>query len=107
MEEKKYPIIEEEDGYGCMTAAEPAEACATKRPVSPGIVYMDDEAEKIDRIPLGMFGFYTDDPEVFEQRVAEIEADMDEVDAGIEDPDKWISSEQMWTELYRKYPWLR
>ncbi len=23
MEEKKYPTIEEEDGYGCMTAAEP------------------------------------------------------------------------------------
>lgn len=37
-----------------------------------------------------MFGFYTDVPEVFEQRVAEIEADMDEVDAGIEDPEKWI-----------------
>ena len=68
---------------------------------------IEEEAEKIDRIPLGAFGFYTDDPEVFEQRVAEIEADMDEVDAGIEDPEKWISSEQMWAELYQKYPWLR
>lgn len=28
MEEKKYPIIEEEDGYGCMKAAEPMEAVA-------------------------------------------------------------------------------
>jgi hypothetical protein len=54
-----------------------------------------------------LFGFYTNDPEVFEQRVAEIEADMDEVEAGIEDPEKWISSEQMWAELYQKHPWLR
>lgn len=28
MEDKKYPIIEEEDGYGCMKAAEPTEAVA-------------------------------------------------------------------------------
>jgi hypothetical protein len=54
-----------------------------------------------------MFGFYTDDPKVFEQRVAEIEADMDEVEAGIENPEKWIPSEQMWAELYQKHPWLR
>ena len=107
MEEKKYPTVEEEDGYGCMTAAEPALAHATKRFTSSGGGYLNEETEKIDRIPLGMFGFYTDDPAVFEQRVAEIEADLDEVDAGIEDPEKWISSEQMWTELYQKYPWLR
>ena len=68
---------------------------------------LEEEAEKIDRIPLGMFGFYTDDPKVFEQRVTEMEADMDEIDAGIEDPEKWISSEQMWTELYERHPWLR
>ncbi len=105
MEEKKYPVME--DDNGCMTSAEPSVAYAAKSPVSTGIVYMDEEAEKIDRIPLGMFGFYTDDPDVFEQRVADIEADMDEVDAGIEDPEKWISSDQMWTELYQKYPWLR
>ena len=107
MEEKRYPMIEEEDGYGTMTAEEPVMAYTTNRPVSFGIASMNEETEKIDRIPLGMFGFYTDDPDVFERRVDEIEADMDEVDAGIEDPEKWISSEQMWSELYQKYPWLR
>ena len=106
-EEKKYPVFDEEDGFGTMSAAEPAVAYATREMESSGVAYMGEEAEKIDRIPLGMFGFYTDDPEVFEQRVAEMEADMDEVDAGIEDPEKWISSEQMWAELYQKYPWLR
>ena len=106
-EEKKYPVYDEEDGFGCMSAKEPAARYATMERDSSGVAYMGEDAEKIDRIPLGMFGFYTDDPEVFEQRVAEIEADMDEVDAGIEDPEKWISSEQMWAELYQKYPWLR
>ena len=90
-----------------MTAAEPTVAYATRNSESSGIVYMDKEAEKIDRIPLGTFGFYTDDPNVFEQRVAEMEADMDEIDAGIEDPEKWISSEQMWANLYERHPWLR
>lgn len=107
MEEKKYPVIEEEDGYGVLSAAEPAVAYATREYGSSGIVNIDEDAEKIDHIPLGAFGFYTDDPDVFKQRVAEMEADLDEIDAGIEDPEKWISSEQMWTELYKKYPWLR
>jgi hypothetical protein len=106
MEKKTYPIVEEEDG-SCMTVSEPAVAYAAREKNSYGIVYMDEEAAKIDRIPLGMFGFYTDDPKVFEQRVAEMEIDMDEIDAGIEDPDKWISSEQMWAELYDRHPWLR
>lgn len=103
---KPYPQIEEEDGNS-LSAHEPAVAYAMAVNSSSAVAYMGEEAEKIDRIPLGMFGFYTDDPEVFEQRVAEIEADMDEVDAGIEDPEKWIPSEQMWAELYQKYPWLR
>ena len=63
-------------------------------------------AEKIDRIPLGAFGFYTDDPEVFEQRVAEMEADLDEVDAGIEDPEKWIQVDDFWVAMRKEHPWL-
>ena len=90
-----------------MTAAEPALALDLRSQCPSDIAYEGKEAETTDNIPLGMFGFYTDDPEVFNQRVAEIEADMDEIDAGIEDPEKWISSEQMWAELYQKYPWLK
>ena len=106
-DDKRYPVIDEEDGSG-LRAEEPAVAYATKEMnYSSGYAYLDDEAEKIDRIPLGLFGFYTNDPKVFEQRVAEIEADMDEVEAGIENPEKWIPSEQMWAELYQKHPWLR
>ena len=103
MEEQNYQTIEEESG-GCMMAAEPVVAYTAKGFNSSGITYMDEEAEKIDRIPLGKFSFYTDDPELFEQRVSEMEADLDEVDAGIENPEKWVTSEQMWSELYQKYP---
>ena len=61
----------------------------------------------IDSIPLGKLGFYTEDPDVFEARIAEIEADMDEVEAGYEDPEKWVSSEKMDEELRKEFPWLR
>jgi hypothetical protein len=107
MKGKKYPKIEEEGGSGVMMAAEPAVAVEFRPQASSDIVYSDGEAEPTEHIPLGMFGFYTNDPEVLEQRIAEIEADMDEIDAGIENPEKWIPSEQMWAELYQKYPWLK
>ena len=89
-----------------MTAAEPAVAYPTREYNHSGVTYMGEEAEKIDRIPLGAFGFYTDDPEVFEQRVAEMEADLDEVDAGIEDPEKWIQVDDFWAAMRKEHPWL-
>ena len=58
-------------------------------------------AKDYDSIPVGKLGFYTDDLDVFEARIAEIEADMEEVEAGYEDPEKWVSSEQMDEELRR------
>ncbi len=106
MEEKRYPRLEEEDGIGCITAAEPAVAYPTREYSHSGVIYMGEDAEKIDRIPLGAFGFYTDDPEVFEQRVAEMEADLDEVDAGIEDPEKWIQVDDFWAAMRKEHPWL-
>ena len=87
-------------------ASEPSAACRNQDSSTSDFVYLDEEAEKIDRIPLGMFGFYTDDPEVFEQRVAEMEADMDEVEAGIENPEKWIQVDDFWAEMRKEHPWL-
>ena len=104
MEEKRYPKIEEEDGS--FTAAEPVIAYATREYGHSGITYMGEEAEKIEQISLGAFGFYTDDPDVFEQRVAEIEADMDELDAGIEAPEKWIQVDDFWAAMRKEHPWL-
>ena len=36
MEEKKYPLIEEEDGYGCMKAAEPIESVTYDKAAANG-----------------------------------------------------------------------
>ena len=56
--------------------------------------------------PLGKCGFYTDDPVEFEQRVAMIEADLDEVDAGIDDPQKWIQVDDFMATMRKEHPWL-
>ena len=104
MEENRYPIIEEENGVG--KVCEPAAGyAATSIDYANGI--MDEEDEFLDRIPVGKLGFYTDDPDVFEARMAEIEADLDEVESGFEDLDKWITSEQMHKDFLKMFPWLR
>ena len=56
--------------------------------------------------PLGKCGFYTDDPVELEQRVAMIEADLDEVDAGIDDPQKWIQVDDFMVAMRKEHPWL-
>ena len=42
----------------------------------------------------------------FEQRVAMIEADLDEVDAGIDDPQKWIQVDDFMAAMRKEHPWL-
>ena len=78
----------------------------TRRNDATAMSYTGNKTMDADSIPLGMFGFYTDDPEKFNQRVAEIEADMDEVDAGIIDPKKWIQVDDFWAALKKEHPWL-
>ena len=56
--------------------------------------------------PLGKCGFYTNDPVELEQRVAMIEADLDEVDAGIDDPQKWIQVDDFMVAMRKEHPWL-
>lgn len=57
-------------------------------------------------LPFGKCGFYTDDPVEFEQRVDMIEADLDEVDAGIDDPQKWIQVDDFMAAMRKEHPWL-
>ena len=102
-DEKRYPVLEEEDSVGMVS--EPVSGYAATG--SGYVATMDDTTESEEYSSPANFGFYTEDPEVFEKRVAEIETDIDEVEADIEDPDKWITSEQMWAELRQKHPWLR
>ena len=102
MGKKKYPeYVEEGNAVMC---GEPAVGYAA---TGSGYVNTIAKPEDAPQIPIGRLGFYTDDPDVFETRVAEIEADLDEVEAGYEDPEKWVTSEQFDQELFRQFPWLQ
>lgn len=93
MEEKRYPIIEEEDGYGCMTAAEPAVALATN-----AYPYLNEQ-ESFD---------YPDDydPGVGPYTMAELNARIDRAEHDISDPSKWIQVDDYWDAMRKEHPWL-
>ncbi len=100
MEKNNYRNLNEEENTG--KASEPTTSYAATGSGFTNTLMEDEYIDGlIDSIPVGKLGFYTEDPDVFEARIAEIEADMDEVEAGFEDPEKWVSSEQMDEELRR------
>ena len=105
MEKKKYPTSEEENTG---TANEPTTGYAA---TGSGYVntLMDEDCidDLIASIPVGKLGFYTNDPEILETRIAGIEADLDEVEGGYEDPAKWVTCEQMDIDLRKQFPWLK
>jgi hypothetical protein len=56
----------------------------------------EDHSVDWDRIPsLGPFSE--------EEAIARIE----EAERDLKDPSKWISSEEMWERLHKRFPWLR
>ena len=69
----------------------------------PDTMLMEDD---LTDVPLGRYGFYTSDPIVFEQRVAEIEEALDKVDAGIDDPQEWIQVDDFMAAMRKEHPWL-
>ena len=103
MKENRYSEIEEDRGTD-MCCEQPAGYAATGSGYANTLV---EPEEDTPQIPVGKLGFYTEDPDVFEARMAEIEADLDEVEAGHDDPEKWVTSEQFDRELHHQYPWLR
>ncbi|MBQ9204055.1 MAG: hypothetical protein IJ155_07435 [Prevotella sp.] len=101
MEEKRYPDIEEEQGTGL--CREPAveylreyETVTTRRP--EGTVGVHDWIDDIDWDRLPILG-----PKTSEEAIARIE----QAEKDLDDPTKWVTSEQMWAELHQKFPWLR
>lgn len=82
-------------------ASEPVEAAAMNDYSGTMLV----EADFHD-LPIGKCGFYTDDPVEFEHRVAKIEAGLDDVDAGIDDPRKWIQVDDFMVAMRKEHPWL-
>ena len=58
-----------------------------------------------EHIPVGELGFYTEDADVFEARMAEIEAELDRAEQG--DESDWGTAEEFDIELRKEFPWLR
>ncbi len=95
MEEKRYPVFEEEENVGM--ASEPIAApVADYMPVDA--IVADDEIENLDWDKFPCMGPFSDEEAI--ARIAEAEKDLG-------DPSKWISSEEVTRRLYEKFPWLR
>jgi len=103
MKEKKCSIPEEKAGVEMCSEPSVAYAVTGSTYVNP----VTEDGEEHPQMPIGKLGFYTDDPMVFKTRVTEIEADLAEVESGVDDPAKWATSEQFDQELYQQFPWLR
>lgn len=104
MEEKRYPILEEEDGVGMV--CEPAVGATTVFSTydDGGMSYEDDIAtdedlEKLDWDKFPSFGPFSE-----EEAIARIDEFEKELEAG---KVEWISSEDAWAHLYERFPWLR
>ena len=95
MEEKRYPIIEEEELAGMV--CEPMEAAVNSSDRLAGGV-MHDDVDNLDWDSYPVFG-----PKTEEEAVARIDQAWTERN----DPDRWIASEQMWKQIYQRHSWLR
>ena len=96
MEEKRYPIIDEEAGID-MACESPATVAVETRPTD-GITEVHDWIDDLDWDRFPSLGPFSE-----EEAIARIE----EAERDLNDPSKWISSEQMWERHYNRFPWLR
>ena len=96
MEEKRYPQFDEEEGKDLVS--EPYLEPVVDMPQSVGATAVHDWIDDLDWDRLPILG-----PKTPEEAIARIE----EAEKDLDDPSKWVTSEQMWAELHQKFPWLR
>ena len=97
MEDKRYPVFEEEETADM--ACEPvAVSIATEPQSADGVTEVHDWIDDLDWDRFPSLGPFSE-----EEAIARIE----EAERELNDPSKWISSEQMWERLYNRFPWLR
>ena len=95
MEEKKYPAIEEEDGYGCLPAEDPAVAYASSPSTTPITEHMP-------------FDYPADyDPGIGPYSIKELNERIDRVEADSKNPDKWIRVDDFWSAMQKEHLWLQ
>lgn len=94
MEEKRYPVFEEEENVGM--ASEPIAApVADYMPVDT--IVADDEIENLDWDKFPSFGPFSDEEAI--ARIKQAEKDL-------KDPSKWITIDDLDAELKKLHPWL-
>ena len=102
MEEKRYPIIEEESGMdNCCES--PVGYDATSSDYSDTVETIDDNVVDVSK---------DWDPGIGPYSMEELNARIDEAEIFIEKAEKgdwsdWVTEEQSRANLYSKYPWLR
>lgn len=87
-EERRYPQIDEEDGSSLM-ASEPAIAYATE------LITQDDDIDY-------NFGFHDFG---LPRTLEDVRAELREAEAAWDDPTQWCTSEEMWAEIKKTFPW--
>lgn len=97
MEEKRYPQIDEEQGID-MCCEPVAEAVSSAKQSVDGITEVHDWIDDLDWDRLPILG-----PKTKEEAIARIEL----AERDLDDPTKWVTSEQLWAELHNKFPWLQ
>ena len=100
MEEKKYPNFDDE---GVGMCSEPSVSYAATGSGYANTVIKKEE--NVQTIPVGRLGFYTQDQDVFDARIAEIEAEVERAEQG--DESGWLTAEEFDAELRTEFPWLR
>ena len=78
MEEKRYPRLEEEDGFGCMNAAEPMETRSYTEMSAVDVVIMRGGVEEL---PQG-FNEPFAGPSTYEEAIARVEEAEREIERG-------------------------
>ena len=97
MEEKRYPTVEEEGRGGIVS--EPIAAPVPDTMSVEGMTEVHDWIDDLDWDKFPSFGPFSD-----EEAIARIDRFEEKLRKG---EVNWTSSEQVWEELYSKYPWLR
>ena len=96
MEEKRYPILDEESVDMC---CEPVAEVSSSTPRSVnGTTAVHDWIDDLDWDKFPSYGPFSDEEAI--ARIKEAERDMKE-------SNKWITAEELDKRLYERFPWLR
>lgn len=98
MEKKRYPTLDEEQGVDICSEPVAEVSSSTPRSVD-GMTAVHDWIDDLDWDKFPSYGPFSDEEAIaridrFEERLAKGEV-------------KWVSSEDAWAQLHKKYPWLR